>query len=126
MFDPEYYMSEYEIRDLSKGTVRVGSGRYRDFADTGPREEIVYDEKVKNDERHTFYCVNIPGESSWAQEAWKTMYPDEISNTIPSTSNPSRKEKRCLEDMQEGDNGNEEHTMTKVLPNNCLADASSG
>ena len=100
-------MSEYEIRDLSTGTVRLASGRYRDFADAGPREEILHDDAV-TDERQTFYCISVPGEAAWAKDSFKKMSPDSggklSTSNIPSTSNPSRTTKRGLEDMQETDN----------------------
>ena len=100
MFDPEYFMSEYEIRDLSNGTIRLASGRYRDFADAGPREEILYDDCVR-DERQSYYCISVPGEASWVQDAFKSLSPDcgnSISNEMPSTSNPTKNAKRILED----------------------------
>ena len=117
MFDPEYFMSEYEIRDLSTGTVRLASGRYRDFADAGPREEILHDDAV-TDERQTFYCISVPGEAAWAQDSFKKMSPDcngKLSSTsnIPSTSNPSRTMKRGLEDMQETDNASTSNVLNQ-------------
>ena len=103
MFDPEYFMSEYEIRDLSTGTVRLASGRYRDFADAGPREELLSDDAV-SDERQSFYCVSVPGEAAWVQDALKKLSPacgGSNSNNIPSTSNPVRSAKRGIEDTEQ-------------------------
>ena len=102
MFDPEYFMSEYKIRDLSSGTVRLASGRYRDFADVGPREEILH-EDAPRDERQTFYCVSVPGEAAWVQDVRKNKFPEFLDNTpenVPSTSNPIRNAKRGLEDVE--------------------------
>ena len=102
MFDPEYFMSEYKIRDLSSGTVRLASGRYRDFADVGPREEILHEDALR-DERQTFYCVSVPGEAAWVQDVRKNDFPEFLDNTtknIPSTSNPIRTAKRGLEDVE--------------------------
>lgn len=102
MFDPEYFMSEYKIRDLSTGKVRLASGRYRDFADVGPREEILHDDAVR-DERQTFYCVSVPGEAPWVQDVRKNQFPEFVTNAtqnIPSTSNPGRATKRGLEEAQ--------------------------
>ena len=100
MFDPEFFMSEYKIRDLSSGTIRLASGRYRDFADTGPREEIIHDDAIR-DERQTFYCVNVPGEGAWVQDVRKNQFPDFANYSTNALSNQSGTAKRCLEDTHE-------------------------
>merc|ERR1719412_2260022 len=42
MFDPEYYVAEYQVRERS-GQLVVRTGRYRDTVDCGPGEELVGD-----------------------------------------------------------------------------------
>ena len=72
MFDPELYMSTYEVRDLSTGTTRLSTSKYRDLAPLGPREELNHaSERSVNKDRQTFYCVSVPGEAPWVAEAWK-------------------------------------------------------
>ena len=115
MFDPEYFMSEYKVRDLKSGKVRLASGRYRDFADTGPREEIINDDAV-TDERQTFYCVTVPGEAAWVQDAKKKEY-TETSNTPNSASCSSHKTaKRSLDETDQ--NIGVENTHKSPLPDN--------
>lgn len=118
MFDPEYYMSEYKVRDLSSGKIRIASGRYRDFADTGAREEILHDDSV-TDERQTFYCVTVPGEAAWVQDAKKKEYLDMAPNLQKSASacNPNPTAKRSL-DETEISNG--EEFSIKVSPGATL------
>ena len=74
MFDPEYYLSQYEVKDLSTGTTRTVSGRYRDMAQCGPREELVSSSaECQTSERLGFYCVSIPGESPWVLDSYRSQ-----------------------------------------------------
>ena len=69
MFDPEYYLSVFPIKDLSTGATRLGTGKYRDVAPAGPREEVFFDApECVNRERNAFYCVSVPGEAGWARD----------------------------------------------------------
>lgn len=62
IFDPEYYLSTFEIKDLSTGKVRLQTGKYRDLTPCGPREELNPDSDVTvNRERQSFYAISIPG-----------------------------------------------------------------
>ena len=85
MFDPEYYFSEYMVRDLSTGVERRASGRFRDFADLTPREEVVEGSAV-NAERQMYYCVNVPAEAPWAQDAYRRMQPGILAKYNFSTT----------------------------------------
>ena len=117
MFDPEYYMSEYKVRDLSSGKVRLASGRYRDFADTGPREEIVHDDAV-TDERQTFYCVTVPGEAAWVQDAKKREY-TETSNALNlnAACGQNKTAKRTLDEIEQNSS---ESSALKINPINDI------
>ena len=97
MFDPEFYFSEYKIKDLSTGSIRSACGRFRDFADLGPRDEVVSGTEV-NAQRDMFYCISVPGETPWAQDGYKKNAPN---TAIASGSNPCLVKKRRLEDDEE-------------------------
>ena len=97
MFDPEYYFSEYTVRDLSTGTNRRACGRFRDFADMNSREEMVEGSAV-NAERLMFYCVNVPAEAPWAQDAYRRQQSD---------GGPNRK--RRHQDQQDEENNRSGH-----------------
>ncbi|XP_071442064.1 mini-chromosome maintenance complex-binding protein [Hetaerina americana] len=67
MFNPEFYLSTYEVLNKETGDKRVESGKYRDTTSMKPNEEIFYESpKNVNSERQTFYCVSIPGMNKWA------------------------------------------------------------
>jgi len=69
MFNPEIYLSEFEIRNLSTGSSSVNCGRYRDVLCNSLREEILgeSDLNVMKD-RNVVYCVSIPAESPWVAD----------------------------------------------------------
>ncbi|KAK3739379.1 hypothetical protein QZH41_015771 [Actinostola sp. cb2023] len=71
MFGPEYYLSEYECVSKSDGKTAMRSGKYRDMADCPLGYEVNF-ESTKNvtTEKHTFYCVPIPGETEWAKDGF--------------------------------------------------------
>jgi len=72
MFDPEYFMSRYKVKNLVDGSVKMVTGRYRDTLSCGPREEVVEDESCNSmdmtEDRLSFYCVSIPGSAPWVAE----------------------------------------------------------
>lgn len=99
MFDPEYYYSEYSVRDLSTGQLRRACGRFRDFADLASREEIVEGTSV-NADRLMFYCVNVPAEAPWAQDAYRRLQPD-----APAIDRKRRHDTGCSSDAENASSG---------------------
>ena len=73
MFDPEYYMAEYKVKNLKDGSVKVRTGRFRDTVQCGPGEEIVEEDPGNMDlrERVCLYCVSPPGEAAWVAEHYQ-------------------------------------------------------
>jgi hypothetical protein len=71
MFGPEYYLSEYETVSKRSGQSEMRSGLYRDMADCPQGHEANF-ESVRNvtDEKHSFFCVPIPGETEWAKNGF--------------------------------------------------------
>jgi len=68
MFDPEYYLRIYAVRDLANaGRVNMRTGKYKDAAEMGAREEIL-EEEVVHGERLTLHCVSVPGEAPWVRQ----------------------------------------------------------
>ena len=43
MFDPEFYLTKYQVRNTKDGSMRTLCGRYRDAMSIGPVEELVTD-----------------------------------------------------------------------------------
>ncbi|XP_046383517.1 mini-chromosome maintenance complex-binding protein [Ischnura elegans] len=67
MFNPEFYLSSYEVLNKVTGEKRIESGKYKDIAPIKPNEEITFESPNNvNSERQTFYCVCIPGLNQWA------------------------------------------------------------
>nr|CAD7594676.1 unnamed protein product [Timema genevievae] len=78
MFDPEYYLDQYEVKDTTNGCSRLCSGKYRDILSCQPDEEFL-SESTQNvsQERRIFYCIPDPAVNSWA-----THYEEEEYNSI--------------------------------------------
>ncbi|KAG8224647.1 hypothetical protein J437_LFUL003081, partial [Ladona fulva] len=87
IYNPEFYLSYYEVLNKDTGETRMESGKYRDVTSLKPNEEIVYESpKNVNSERQTFYCVSIPGMNEWTVE--KSCSSD-AQTRLSSTSQPS-------------------------------------
>ncbi|KAH0623696.1 hypothetical protein JD844_006756 [Phrynosoma platyrhinos] len=69
MFDPEFYMNVYETVDIQTKSRVLHFGKYRDIAECSPHQEIDLNPKqIVTADRQTFYCVPVPGESTWVKE----------------------------------------------------------
>ncbi|XP_075703860.1 mini-chromosome maintenance complex-binding protein isoform X2 [Rhinoderma darwinii] len=94
MFDPEFYMGVYETVDLGTDSRAVHLGKYRDVADCMPHQEIDFRSgRTVTLERQTFYCVPVPGESSWVKESSSSQ-----AKACASTSYAPNRQKRSLEE----------------------------
>jgi len=112
MFDPEFYLSQYQVRNLSTGEIRTVSGRYRDIAPCGPREELMTEtDKCQTGDRLAFYCVSLPGEAPWVTQAYKTK---SQSKAGPSGTNPNplKRELDTENDDMEMDEGADQTPQT--------------
>ncbi|CAJ1066586.1 mini-chromosome maintenance complex-binding protein [Xyrichtys novacula] len=75
MFDPEFYMQEYETMDPSTQAKVLRCGKYKDVTECG----VDFNSRnIVTAERQTFYCVPIPGESPWK----RSYEEDEDMNTL--------------------------------------------
>jgi len=105
MFDPEFYLAEYQVKSLVDGTVRTVSGRYRDTLVCGPREEVVEDESnlmSRTKDRLSFYCVSIPGEAGWVTEQFRSSSSvKDSSQAGPSRTNSLKRSLDTDEDSME-------------------------
>lgn len=100
MFDPEFYLNKYEVRDLSSGAVRMETGRYRDGGPNGAREEILFDSpKSENCDRQSFYVISVPCENPWVVEGFR--------QDAPQISTPSCSHHNRLKRGHEEENGQE-------------------
>lgn len=71
MFGPEYFLSQYEIVSKTSGKSEMRSGMYRDMADCPHSHEANFDSaRNVTDEKNSYFCVPIPGETEWAKEGF--------------------------------------------------------
>ncbi|XP_029466389.1 mini-chromosome maintenance complex-binding protein isoform X2 [Rhinatrema bivittatum] len=98
MFDPEFYMGVYETVDTSTKARVLHFGKYRDLAECGAQQEVdVTSAQTVMLERQAFYCVPVPGESSWVKEAYASS---SQARVCASTSYAPSRHKRSYEDME--------------------------
>nr|CAD7432938.1 unnamed protein product [Timema monikensis] len=109
MFDPEYYLDQYEVKDSTNGCSRLCSGKYRDILSCQPDEEF-FSESTQNvsQERRTFYCTPVPAVNSWVTHRIN-QYEEEEYNSI----GPVRTR------------GSSRSVMKRSASNNEMADLSS-
>ncbi|KAJ8014333.1 hypothetical protein DPEC_G00039150 [Dallia pectoralis] len=105
MFDPEFYMGVYETVDPSTKAKVLRFGKYKDVTECG----VEFNSRnAVTAERQTFYCVPIPGESSWAKEISFLTAPHSYANSsqarvVPSTSYIPSRQKRSYEEDDDMD-----------------------
>uniref|UniRef100_A0A8D2IZK6 Mini-chromosome maintenance complex-binding protein n=1 Tax=Varanus komodoensis TaxID=61221 RepID=A0A8D2IZK6_VARKO len=98
MFDPELYMNVYETVDTHTKSRVLHFGKYRDVAECGPHQEIDLNAKqIVTADRQTFYCVPVPGESTWVKEI------SFVARVCPSTSYTPSRHKRSYEEDEDMD-----------------------
>ncbi|XP_058437327.1 mini-chromosome maintenance complex-binding protein isoform X3 [Marmota monax] len=101
MFDPEFYMGVYETVNQNTKARVLHFGKYRDIAECGPQQELdLNSPRSTTLERQTFYCVPVPGESTWVKEAYVNANQARVS---PSTSYTPSRHKRSYEDDEDMD-----------------------
>ncbi|XP_033037029.1 mini-chromosome maintenance complex-binding protein isoform X2 [Trachypithecus francoisi] len=101
MFDPEFYMGVYETVNQNTKAHVLHFGKYRDVAECGPQQELDLNSPRNTTlERQTFYCVPVPGESTWVKEAYVNANQARVS---PSTSYTPSRHKRSYEDDDDMD-----------------------
>uniref|UniRef100_G1SH39 Mini-chromosome maintenance complex-binding protein n=1 Tax=Oryctolagus cuniculus TaxID=9986 RepID=G1SH39_RABIT len=101
MFDPEFYMGVYETVNQNTKARVLHFGKYRDVAECGPQQELdLNSPRSTTLERQTFYCVPVPGESTWVKEAYINANQARVS---PSTSYTPSRHKRSYEDDEDMD-----------------------
>jgi len=97
MFDPEYYIAEYQVREKGGGVVSR-SGRYRDTVQCAPGEEMLGDNSDNLKERQCLYCVSPPGEAGWVQDQQTRLSGGSGASSVSQVSST----KRSLEEEEEG------------------------
>ena len=117
MFDPEIYMEKYGKKNLNSGEVTFETCRFRDTTNFGLKEELDPSAQVVHGERHSYYCVSIPGEAPWVKAAFQEKYP---KLSTPSTSVFNGRQKRGRDDDEDGvtvemEEKSDQHQEKKVV-----------
>ncbi|XP_041370136.1 mini-chromosome maintenance complex-binding protein-like [Gigantopelta aegis] len=95
MYDPEFYLGLYEVKDIKTQETHRLSGKYKDVADSQSHQEIDVDSPANvTMDRQTLYCVPIPGESDWVKEGYASQ---NVRDTA-STSSQAVRRKRSLDE----------------------------
>ncbi|CAL4089600.1 unnamed protein product, partial [Meganyctiphanes norvegica] len=85
MFDNEFFLDTYEVRNKTTGSTKLRPGRYKDVTDCAAHEEVVVDsDNCQTGDRLTYYCIPIPGENQWVKEVYASENPcmSEASTSI--------------------------------------------
>lgn len=70
MLNPEFYYSQYSVRNKETGNVIHKSGKFRDLTCCKDNEELLLEhEHGIPKERLVYFCIPLPGLNSWAQAA---------------------------------------------------------
>ncbi|XP_064630611.1 mini-chromosome maintenance complex-binding protein-like isoform X2 [Lineus longissimus] len=96
MFDPEFYLGLYEVKNKQTGKGVMKVGQYKDIAECQADEEVqVSSERNVTMDRQQFYCVPIPGEADWVK---KEFSKSDQAIEMPSTSSEPVRSKRCFDE----------------------------
>jgi len=96
MFDPEFYLGSYRVKNLGDGSIVERTGRFRDLVNCGPREELLDAGEGQTRDRLSYYAVSIPGEAAWISDHHSKAIVGAAS-TSGIANNPL---KRSLEDEE--------------------------
>lgn len=110
MFDPEFYMGQYESVDSSTQNKVLHCGKYKDVTECG----VDFDSRnIVTAERQTFYCVPIPGESPWVKDCYASLSQVKVA---PSTSYTPTRQKRSYEEEDEDMNTSQKELLPGQIP----------
>jgi len=122
MFDPEFYLGSYRVKNLADGTIVERTGRFRDMVQCGPREELLDTSEGQTRDRLSYYAVSIPGEAAWISDHHSKTLGDRV-NTSGASVNPLKRSLEEEEDMEteglaEAANGQVELKKSKAEESN--------
>ena len=116
MFEPEYYLSRYETIDTRNGTKEANLGLYRDVACYKPGHDVNMNSSQNvTRERQCFYCVPIPGETTWAKRTYsKASGPCNSKSDFTDTKRTGML-KRGLNELQDSSDVGQTHSENMML-----------
>ena len=117
MFDPEYYMAQYQVKNLKDGSVKARCGRYRDVVQCGLGEEVLDTGDTDLRERQCLYCVSPPGESGWVSDQYRRLVTCDTGAGPSGTNNM----KRSLDN--DNDNMDDNSTTNNIIEMDTVSNA---
>ncbi|XP_058797024.1 mini-chromosome maintenance complex-binding protein isoform X2 [Phymastichus coffea] len=118
MYNPEYFLQNYQVINEQTGKSSIRSGLLIDRAHCESYEKIEFnsDSTVKS-ERQVWIVISIPGLNDWAKESLKNRMPIDVQST---KSNVNKSSKRALDDSEEPmDCSEPQQKKEKALDNNA-------
>ena len=74
MFDREFYLAQYKVKNVKDQSVKTLCGRYRDVVSFDPGDELVIDRPdCETSDRLVLYCVSSPGEAAWVVDQYRRI-----------------------------------------------------
>ena len=74
IFDREFYLAQYKVKNVKDRYVKTRCGRYRDVVSCGPGDELVTDRpECETSDRLVLYCVTPPGEAAWVVDQYRRI-----------------------------------------------------
>ncbi|XP_011049516.1 PREDICTED: mini-chromosome maintenance complex-binding protein isoform X2 [Acromyrmex echinatior] len=99
MYDPEYYLKQYEVKNTSTGESNIRCGMYMDAAQCLPHEMVLlYSKNNQTSGRQTYVVISIPGLNDWAKEESMAIQTPRTTTHNDSTNKRSLDE-NDLEEM---------------------------
>jgi len=142
-FDPIYYASVQKLKNTATSEICQMTFKYKEHLEIPEGFENCHDDEIQQEnlkpdaslenamdihfskknqvdlqQRMTFYCVPIPGESEWVKNVYKANSPQSVNNSLGSSSNTShRPSKRTIDS---GNDNNEEN-----ITDSCLSEVTN-
>ncbi|XP_041987429.1 mini-chromosome maintenance complex-binding protein [Aricia agestis] len=68
MYNPEFYLEQFNVLNTNTKTTTTKSGKYTETADVLEHEKILHSDEMKCSQRQKIVVVSIPGLNEWAQK----------------------------------------------------------
>ena len=74
MYDPEFYLSQYQLKNVKDRSMKALCGSYRDVVSCGPGVELVtFGPGCETRDRLAWYCVSPQGEAAWVVDQYRRI-----------------------------------------------------
>lgn len=84
MFNPEFYLGQYEVEHNVSKAKETRSGRYRDVIQCSPEEKVIDNSNDGIEERQVLYCITTPALNDWVHQEERKWGSQQLSGTESS------------------------------------------